>query len=194
MHSLLFSLPGSCIPLHNFRHGIIATGPDKNKYIAGAKLSEQYKPLIEGKNIKRYKILFANKYILYDRNKLYRAREEHIFLSPEKLITQRIGGGKYPLVVAYDNQKFYTFNSTNTILRKNNSALNLKYLLALMNSKLLNYYFKVQFTNKSELTVNISKTFLEQLPIKGCHGESCVKGCRNQAGRKASCAYFGKLI
>jgi aminoglycoside phosphotransferase family enzyme len=22
MHSLLFSLPGSCIPLHNFRHGI----------------------------------------------------------------------------------------------------------------------------------------------------------------------------
>jgi hypothetical protein len=28
----------------------------------------------------------------------------------------------------------------------------------------------------------------------GCHGESCVKGCRNQAGRKASCAYFGKLI
>ncbi len=37
--------------------------------------------------------------------------------------------------------------------------------MALLNSRLLNYYYTQKFTNQSLLTVNISKTFLEQLPI-----------------------------
>lgn len=146
--------------------GGIATGPGKNKYISDKPISNKYKPLIEGKDIKRYKIEFKNKYILYDRKILYRAREENIFLSSEKLVTQRIGGGDYPLIVAYDKSKFYTFNSTNSILKKEEGVLSLKYLLPLLNSKLLNWYYTIQFTNKSTLTVNISKTFLEQLPIR----------------------------
>lgn len=147
--------------------GGIATGPGKKDYISNTKLSDLYKPLIEGKDVKRYLISFSDKYILYDRVKLYRARDEKVFLLDEKLVTQRIGGGRYPLVVGYDNNKYYTFNSTNTILKREDSNdSDLKYLLGLLNSKLLNWYFKIQYTNKSELTVNISKTFLEQLPIK----------------------------
>ncbi len=150
----------------NILAGGIATGPNKKKYIKDKPLTNQYKPLIEGKDIKRYRINFNGKYILYDKNKLYRAREERIFLSSEKLITQRIGGGSMPLVVAYDDKQFYTFNSTNSILSKSNHKLSIKYLLALLNSKFLNWFYWIQFTNKSTLTVNISKTFLEQLPIK----------------------------
>jgi len=146
--------------------GGIATGPGKQKYIADKKLTAQYKPLIEGKDVKPYRIEFKQKYILYDRNKLYRAREESIFLSKEKLITQRISGGMTPLVVAYDDKQFYTFNSTNSIVCKDSDELSIKYLLALLNSKILNWYYVTKFTNKSTLTVNISKTFLEQLPIK----------------------------
>jgi len=144
----------------------IATGPNKNNYIRNKPQTNQYKPLIEGKDVGRYRVKFNNKYILYDRTKLHRAREENIFLSPEKLITQRISGGSSPLVVAYDNKQFYTFNSTNSILPKSNGTLSVKYLLALLNSRFLNWYYWIQFTNKSTLTVNISKTFLEQLPIK----------------------------
>jgi len=146
--------------------GGIATGPGKSNYISDKPLNSTYKPLVEGKDVKMYKLTFNRKYILYDRKKLYRAREESIFLSPEKLITQRIGGGVYPLIVAYDNKQYYTFNSTNSILPNENSPLKLKYLLALLNSTLMNWYYTVQYTNKSTLTVNISKTFLEQLPIK----------------------------
>jgi type I restriction-modification system DNA methylase subunit len=146
--------------------GGIATGPGKKDYIANKPLSSKYKPLIEGKNVKKYRVVFDNKYILYDRKKLYRAREENIFLCPQKLITQRIGGSCTPLVVAYDDKQFYTFNSTNCILPKTESETELKYLLAILNSRLLNWYYYIRFANKSPLTVNISKTFLEQLPIK----------------------------
>ncbi len=146
--------------------GGIATGPGKKDYIANKPLSSKYKPLIEGKDVKKYRVVFDNKYILYDRKKLYRAREENIFLCPQKLITQRIGGSCTPLVVAYDDKQFYTFNSTNCILPKTESETELKYLLAILNSQLLNWYYYIRFANKSPLTVNISKTFLEQLPIK----------------------------
>jgi len=145
--------------------GGIATGPGKKNYISDTPLSLLHKPLIEGKDVKKYCVTFNNKYILYDRKKLYRAREESLFLKKEKLITQRIGGGKCPLIVAYDDNQYYTFNSTNSIFLKKGVSMPLKYILALLNSKLLNWFYTVQFTNKSSLTVNISKTFLEQLPI-----------------------------
>jgi hypothetical protein len=144
----------------------IATGPGKKKYIANEKLTAVYKPLIEGKDLKPYRIDFKHKYILYDRKKLFRARDEGVFLSKEKLVTQRIAGGANPLVVAYDDQQFYPFNSTNSIVGRNGSGLSMKYLLAVLNSKLLNWYYVMKFTNRSVLTVNISKTFPEQLPIK----------------------------
>ena len=34
-----------------------------------------------------------------------------------------------------------------------------------MNSKVINYYYSINFSNRSNLTVNISKTYLEKLPI-----------------------------
>ncbi len=145
--------------------GGIATGQDKNEMIFDHKVDSSCKPLLEGKDIKPYYPKFANRYIVYDRKRLYRARDEEIFLSPEKLITQRISGGDRVLTVSYDNQRFYTFNSTNTILPRNNKYP-LKYLLVLLNSKVLNWYYVNKYTNRSNLTVNISKTFLENLPIK----------------------------
>ncbi|MFO8234441.1 MAG: hypothetical protein R6U04_03410 [Bacteroidales bacterium] len=37
--------------------------------------------------------------------------------------------------------------------------------MALINSKLINWYYTLQFTNESNLTVNLSKTYLSQIPI-----------------------------
>lgn len=146
--------------------GGIATGPGKSKYISDRKLSGIYKPLIEGKDIGRYLVTFRDRFILYDRNELYRARDEDIFLAQEKLVTQRIAGGDRALVVGYDDQQYYTFNSTNTILRDLDNQYSLKYILGLLNSRLLNWYYILSYTNRSQLTVNISKTYLEQLPIR----------------------------
>ena len=36
----------------------------------------------------------------------------------------------------------------------------------LLNSNLINWYYANNYSNKSDLTVNISKTFLEEIPIK----------------------------
>lgn len=151
--------------------GGIATGPDKTESISKSKLNEKYKPLVEGKDVKPYSLNYRGLFIEYDRKKLYRAREEFIFLLHEKLVTQRIGGGENPIVVAYDNEQFYTFNSTNTIYSKVTSKTPIKFLLAILNSRLINWLYSTQFSNKSNLTVNISKTFLDKIPIANASKE-----------------------
>jgi len=165
---LLDKITENCIDMgeiSTIHAGGIATGKNKKGMIENYKKSEKHKPMLEGKDIKPFFPVFAERYILYEKKLLYRAREESIFLSPEKLITQRISGGLKPLVTSYDNNKYYTFNSTNTILQKD-KEYSLKYILALLNSRVINWYYVSKFTNKSNLTVNISKTFLEKIPIK----------------------------
>lgn len=136
---------------------------DKEKFVADRKINSKYKPLLFGKDFGRYKINFKEHYILYDRELLNRAREQEIFLS-EKIILQRISGGSKPLTATIDTEQYYTFNSVNNIVL-NDKRISLKVFLAMLNSELLNWYYAKNFSNDSNLTVNISKTFLEQLPI-----------------------------
>jgi len=63
-------------------------------------------------------------------------------------------------------ENYYTFASTNLILLKDKIQTDIKYILALLNSKLINFYYIEKFTNRSSLTVNVSKTYLDLLPIK----------------------------
>ena len=74
---------------------------------------------------------------------------------------QRIGSD---LVTAYDDEQFYCFNSVNMILPKN-TKYNLKYVLAILNSNLMNYYFNQRFAAFSKFTVNVTQGYLSQLPI-----------------------------
>jgi len=139
----------------------ISTFADKQG-ISDTKINSTYKKILMGKDIKRYFHEWNGKYIEYVPQKLQRPRDENIFLEKEKLIMQRIAG---ILVTSYDDKKYYTYNSVNNILKKDNTNYSLKFILALLNSKLFQFYYIKNFTNKSSLTVNISKTFIDKLPL-----------------------------
>lgn len=138
---------------------------DKEKYVRKTKENESFKPLLFGKDFGRYFTNFNNNYIEYKREKLNRARDENIFLS-KKIIIQRISGGNMPLTATIDSDNFYTFNSVNNLILNDTIDIPIEFFAGLLNSKLLNWYYSLMFSNKSTLTVNISKTFLAELPIK----------------------------
>ena len=167
---LLTNIEKDCKSLGEITEEIIAgisTYEDKGKYISDKRLDRRYKPLLDGKDIGRYKIVFDKKYILYDKEILQRSRSEEIFLSPIKILIQRISGGVNPIVATIDTKQYYTFVSLNNIILKKGEGIpDARYVLAILNSRLMNYYFQNRFTNKAELTVNISKGYLELLPIK----------------------------
>lgn len=149
-------------PLENivYIYNGIATFKDKEG-LSRVQKNKSFKKILMGKDIARYVHNWNNNFIEYVRSKLQRPREEGIFLSKEKLIMQRIGG---ILITSYDDEQFYTFNSVNNLILKN-SKYSLKYVLGILNSKLMRYYYIRNFTNESALTVNISKTYLDKLPF-----------------------------
>lgn len=85
----------------------------KKEYINSKKLTNNYKKFLEGKDINRYSIKFSNRYILFDRNKLHRARPDYVWSSPKKIIIRRISGGNKPLFCTVDDENYYSFASTN---------------------------------------------------------------------------------
>ncbi|OHB60655.1 MAG: hypothetical protein A2167_04565 [Planctomycetes bacterium RBG_13_46_10] len=122
-------------------------------------------PLLEGKSIKQYVIERPKKYIIWDKRKIHRPRPDYLWEAENKIIIQRVSGGSRPLVAALDCGQHRTFASVNNLVLKHNYQHLYKYVLALLNSKTLNFYYCNNFSNRSELTVNISKTFLESLPV-----------------------------
>jgi type I restriction-modification system DNA methylase subunit len=127
--------------------------------------NHSYVPLVEGKCVKRYVVLPPKKYLKWDRDEIHRARPDYLWRAGEKILVQRISGGLNPITAALDTSKSKTFASVNNILLKKEFENYYKYVLALLNSRLLNWYYANCFSNNSELTVNISKTYLEQLPF-----------------------------
>lgn len=125
------------------------------------------KKFLGGKNIKKYGINFSDKYIIFERTKLHRARPNELWDSSKKIIIQRISGGLHPIIATIDTEQYYTFASTNLITIKDNftEIYDYEIICAILNSKLANFYYVKNFTNASMLTVNISKTFLEQIPL-----------------------------
>jgi hypothetical protein len=155
-------------PLEHYTDYIIegiVTMKGKDKFISDKMLNKNYRKYIEGRDIGDYVINYKGKFINYDRKVLHRARPVEVFEAGEKVLIQRISGGIYPLKASYDDNQFYTYASINNIILKNEYKKWHKYLCALFNSNLFNYYYGMNFTNFSNLTVNIAGAFLEKLPV-----------------------------
>jgi len=138
----------------------ISTGNNK-KYLSTVATSEKYKKIISGSEVSRYFLHENNYFVLYEPELLDRAREESIFLTSEKLISKFVGTS---LTFCYDNQQHYVLNTACSLILKNDE-LHIKYLLALLNSKLLDWYFHIMFSDYRETFPIMKSGNIEDLPI-----------------------------
>jgi hypothetical protein len=138
----------------------LTTGNDK-KYLSDEKSDDTYKPLITGTEVQRYFKCEYKQYVNYIPQELDRPRDERIFLLEEKLISKFVGN---KLTFCFDNKKSYVLNSACSLELLDNE-FSIKYLLTLLNSNLLNYYFHMIYSD-SRTTFPIMKSGnIESLPI-----------------------------
>lgn len=137
---------------------------NNEKYTSPTKQIETHRPAIGGKNIARY-FIRDHFFVQYEPEKLDAPRKESIFTSPEKLIVQEVRNITLPrrIIAAYDDQQFYCLQTTNVINLRDNlrETPSLKYLLGLLNSTLLNWFFRISFPSNNHIASNQ----LSQLPI-----------------------------
>lgn len=143
------------------KQGIIV-GNEK-KYIKKMRESEKYKPVLRGRDISRYDIKFNDEYLFYvpGTKLLKRGKTPDLFEKNEKILTQHVSG---KIVAALDCNKYYTLQTINLIFSK--GKISNKYLLVLLNSKLINFYYDSYFNMGSEFTTAVATENLDLLPIK----------------------------
>nr|MBC8249116.1 N-6 DNA methylase [Anaerolineales bacterium] len=138
-------------------HNGINPGNASATLIVTEPFDPRHRKVIDGASVSRYSIEWFGKYILYDRDILERARDESIFLQPKKIVLQKIGRG---IIGSIDDSQLYTLINT-TIITPLDSPYALEYLLSVLNSRLINWYYSALFYG-----VQIKGSFLEQMPIR----------------------------
>jgi hypothetical protein len=144
IEKLLNFKKGSLSEILEVQQGIIYSGQKKEDIFSNERVSSNYKKILDGRDISRYKINWdiksENKFLNYT-NKLHRPREERIFTQSEKIIFPRKSKS---FVCAIDTEQYYLLNTAYVgILRS--SEINIYYILALLNSRVINFYYQAVF-------------------------------------------------
>ncbi len=114
-------------------------------------------PIIIGKDVDKFRITFSNHYFKYNINTLQQVAEQQCYLTKNKILYKFIGKN---LTFAVDTSGFYTLNNVNGFIPLA-PELDPDILVAILNSRLLQYIYQTQF-----FTVKVLRGNLEKLPIK----------------------------
>ena len=85
---------------------------------------------------------------------------KELFLTPAKIITQRVNSSGQ-LLATFDNEQYFCLDTTNVSSKIIDKNCDLKFIVGVMNSKLINWWFNDEFKNPT-----ISGYELHQIPIK----------------------------
>jgi hypothetical protein len=166
--TFLNRLDSKCIPLgsvvEKFVWGTSITGFKSHKiqYAEYLKLSEKqkdkYAKVLQTSDIKSYSIDWQNEYI---DKEIYSKNIKELFSINEKIVIARL---TKRIQATIDNEQSFLGKSSLIITNKINNC----FLIGLLNSKLLNYYFKTKFDNTHMAGgyMRFDIPYLSKLPIK----------------------------
>ena len=158
---LITKLEKDCVKLGDVvttYQGVI-TG-DNKKFLSNKKETEKHRKIIRGKDIERYSLNFSETYVYFDKDQLWSNTDESMFLVDEKIVSRQTSDH---LVAAYDNEQYFSLDSTHVIIPR---EINAKYFLALFNSRLLNYYYQKIVPEVGRTFAQVKTVNLKQLPIR----------------------------
>lgn len=129
-------------------------------YNSNYQIDSSYRAVIRGADINRYVNNWdGTRWIKYGKN-LAAPRKQGIF-DCEKIIVRQTGDS---LIATYDDKRFVCLKNTHVINAK--SGTNLKYVLAILNSKLMNFYYQYLNPEMGEALAEVKKENVEKLIFK----------------------------
>ena len=161
-----------------------ARGVPASSFHLDKPINEYCNQMVKGRDIDRYALHWSGKWFLYDPQKLYRPAFPELFEN-KKMLVSKVTGEK-GLVATFDGEGYYTDDSLcccilkYSLSHKEPSFLgkrkismsdeevelsrlyNLKYILGLVNSKLINLYFRKLLG----YALNVYPESIEQLPVR----------------------------
>ena len=144
-----------------FSSGLIGKN-GQEKIINQRQESTKWKPgIISGGEIKKYSIKTTGHFLLYDKNQIKSGYESVDYFS-EKLFMRQTGDS---LICALDSSGLFALNNIH-IGNLINKTTSLKFIIALINSGLLNWYYKAISLETGRVMAQTDIETIESLPIR----------------------------
>lgn len=143
----------------DFALGIV-TGNNR-EFIKSEKV-ENSEMILKGNQIYKYNFVPSEQYIVFEPEKFQQVAPVELYRAKEKLIYRFINAH---LVFAYDNKQTLTLNSANIVI-PNIEGLKMKYILAVLNSRVAQFFHKYTFSS-----VKVLRKHIESIPIPVCSSE-----------------------
>jgi len=135
---------------------------DSRSFDATYKKDNTYRRYIRGSDINRYCTRWDQAHWISYGQWLAEPRKKENFDAKEKIIIRQTGDS---LIATLDQEQFVCLNNTHTINLKN-TQYDLRYVLALINSRLMNYYYQSLNPEKGEALAEVKATNVKRLPIR----------------------------
>ncbi len=119
--------------------------------------------LISGSEIERYAVHYAGHYINIDPGRLWAGGWDAEVVGQDKLLLRQTGDS---LVAAFDGSGFYHLNNLHSVVPGAGARYDLKYILALLNSKLLNHYYHLVSLELGRALAQTDIETIDKLPIR----------------------------
>lgn len=139
----------------------IKTG-DNDKFLSEIKVDDRYKPIIRGRDFYKYTSLQNEYFVLFDPEQLWSNTNESMYIVDEKLIIRQTSDH---LVATYDDNQNFTMDTTHIVFDKSKIYKH-KYLLAVINSKLLNFLYQIIVPEIGKAFSEVKGVNLKKLPVK----------------------------
>ena len=137
----------------DFALGIV-TG-DNSKYISNQKTSDN-ELVLKGSHLEKYRYKLSDNYIIFEPKSFQQVASIDLYRADEKLFYKFISN---KLVFAYDDKQILSLNSCNILIPRL-KELSIKYIMAVLNSSVAQFFFAKQFNS-----IKVLRSHIEQIPI-----------------------------
>ncbi len=132
----------------------IVTGNNK-EYLSSRKTAEN-EPVLKGSDLYKFRYQPSKQYMIWNPDSFQQVAPAKFYRAKEKLLYRFICN---QLVFSYDNTQTLSLNSANIVIPEI-EGLSMKYIMAVLNARPAQFYFKKQFQS-----VKVLRSHIEQIPI-----------------------------
>ncbi|MFH1526044.1 MAG: TaqI-like C-terminal specificity domain-containing protein, partial [Bacteroidota bacterium] len=125
------------------------------------KKDKTFKPVLQGADVSRYFVKWGKKEYLSYGDWLGASRQQRFFREERILVRQIVSGNPLRIYAGYSAEELYNTQSIFNIVVKKDNDINIKYLLALLNSNLINFYHGNKY-------LDLSKNLFQKILIQNC--------------------------
>lgn len=133
---------------------------NRKEHVSHIKRDEHYVPVIDGVNILPYILIPSSEFVNFIPSAIKSGGKSQVY-NQERIVVRQIGAFPEGCICP---SGLYTLNTIYNIYLWNN-RLPLKYILGLINSKLIHYYWFLKYSDSKKTFPKIKKEPLDSIPI-----------------------------